>query len=383
MAKDHAPDLRHDHGGPDGRGQDADRLVDLAKAQSLADGGLMTATLLAEALDDDPDHHEARILLERLHQICVPRWHFPMMADAVRNRAYARAIAARVRPGDVVLDIGCGAGLTAMMAARAGAAHVYACEAQPLIAEAAMRVIAQNGLSDRITVIPRASQDIEIGIDLPRRADVVVSEIVDTMLLGEGALATLDDAMRRLAAPGARTVPERGRVLAQPVESDALMALWRPQMAEGFDLRAFHHFATVAQITPNDFAACGMRALGPAQRLFRFDFARPDPRPARVTERLACSAAGTVHAVFVFFEMELSPGIRVSNGLACGGHWGRTAFLLDDPVPVAPGDILRITAEHDTTQPSVAVHGLEQRAGAAVPSVGMSAPGDLLEPLAV
>mgnify|MGYP001627882785 CR=1 FL=1 len=339
-----------------GETQAAERLVQLAKSESLADGGLRTSQILSEALALDPRHHEAQVLQERLHQISVPRWHFPMLADKARNSAYAKAIAATVKPGDVVLDIGCGAGLTAMLAARAGAKHVYTCEQQPLIAEAATRVIAENGLSGRITVIPKWSHNIVVGVDIPEPADVVISEIVDTVLLGEGALATLTHAMSMLAKPGARAVPERGTLMAQPVESGNLMDLWRPQEAEGFDLCAFHRFASVAQITPNDLQACALRPLGPAADLFQFDFTKPNINPARTTEDLACTGAGTIHAVFVSFEMTLAPGIQVANGLASGGHWGRTAFLLDRPVSARPGDQLTITAQHDASHLSVSVH---------------------------
>ena len=134
--------------------QEADRLVQLAKLTPLTDGGLRTLQLLSEALVKVPHHHEARILRDRLYQMFVPRWHFPMLGDKLRNRAYSAAIASKVKPGDVVLDIGCGAGLTAMLAARAGAKHVYTCEQQPLIAQAESRVIEENGLADRITDIP-------------------------------------------------------------------------------------------------------------------------------------------------------------------------------------------------------------------------------------
>ncbi|MGR3622273.1 50S ribosomal protein L11 methyltransferase [Pseudophaeobacter sp.] len=334
---------------------EAERLVQFAKSQPLADGGLQTAQLLSRALDLDPHHHEAQILQERLHQTFVPRWHFPMLADAARNAAYARAITAKVRPGDIVLDIGCGAGLTAMLAARAGAKHVYTCEQQPLIAQAARRVIADNGLSDRITVICKWSHDIVVGVDLPEPADVVISEIVDTVLLGEGALATLTHAMSALAKPEARTIPERGRLVAQPVESNALLDLWRPQQAEGFDLSAFHHLARVAQLPPSDFEACALRPLGPTTELFEFDFARPNINRARTTADLTCSDTGTVHAVLASFEMELAPGVTVANDIDSGGHWGRTAFLLDQPTPVQPGDRAKVIAQHDAAQLSLSV----------------------------
>jgi len=331
----------------------AEHLVSLAKTESLADGGLRTSELLSQALAIDPLHHEAHVLLERLYQTFVPRWHFPMLADEVRNRDYAKAIAAKVRPGDIVLDIGCGAGLTAMLAARAGAKHVYTCEQQPLIAQAAVRVIEQNGLADRITVLPKMSHNLVVGLDLPELADVVISEIVDTVLLGEGALATLAHAMGKLAKPNARAIPEQGTLKAQLVESSKLLKLWRPHKAEGLKLDAFHPFANVAQVTPNDLLACPLRPLGPAKDLFRFDFKQPDLIAQQTTKPLACSLKGAIHAVLVFFEMDLSNEIRVSNGLNSGGHWGRTAFLTHRSMSAVPGDNLSVTAKHDTSQLSL------------------------------
>lgn len=347
--RDDEPYPQHERQGA----KDADLLVAVARLEPLTDGGLRTSRLLSKALERAPDHHEARILQERLHQMLVPRWHFPMLADKVRNRAYAEAIAAKVRPGDIVLDIGCGAGLTAMLAARAGAKHVYACEQQPLIAEAAARVIERNGLADRITVIAKSSRDLVIGVDLPEPADVVVSEIVDSVLLGEGALATLEHAMRELARPEARAVPERGVLKARLVESPKLMEAWRPREAEGFDLSAFHPFATVARITPSDHAAWEPTALGPAEELFAFDFTRPAAEPGRTVAHLRCSRAGVAHAVLVHFELDLAEGVRLTNDLEADGHWGRTAFLLDRPAAAAPGDALAVTVQHDAAQLSV------------------------------
>lgn len=51
-------------------------------------------------------------------QVCD---HRSMVFDQRRNAAYARAIAAHVRPDSVVLDLGAGLGLHGLLAARAGA----------------------------------------------------------------------------------------------------------------------------------------------------------------------------------------------------------------------------------------------------------------------
>ena len=51
----------------------------------------------------------------------------------------------------------------------------------------ATQAIADNNLSSTITVVPKRSTDMEVGpgLDMLQRADVVVSEILDTELIGE------------------------------------------------------------------------------------------------------------------------------------------------------------------------------------------------------
>ena len=75
-----------------------------------------------------------------------PVEHARMLHDERRTGDYLTALAAAVRPSDVVLDIGTGSGVLAVAAARAGARHVYAVEASD-IADVAERVFALNGVA--------------------------------------------------------------------------------------------------------------------------------------------------------------------------------------------------------------------------------------------
>jgi len=47
-----------------------------------------------------------------------------MTADSLRFAAYSEAIQKAVRPGDIVVDLGCGPGIFALLACRAGAKRV-------------------------------------------------------------------------------------------------------------------------------------------------------------------------------------------------------------------------------------------------------------------
>jgi predicted O-methyltransferase YrrM len=108
--------------------------------------------------------------VENIKSLAVDRWHFRMLNDRARNEAYAAAIGVAVaeaaallgRP-PVVLDIGTGTGLLSLMAAAAGAAHVYACEANVVLSEVATAVVAQHGMAGRVTVIAKPSWDLRVG----------------------------------------------------------------------------------------------------------------------------------------------------------------------------------------------------------------------------
>lgn len=125
-----------------------------------------------------------------------------MLLDRVRVDAYARAIAATVRPGDVVVDLGTGSGVLAMLAARAGARRVYAVERTGAIA-LARALIAHNRLAD--VVVP-VRADVEGLDDLPEAPRVIVAELLGHFAPAED-VHRLYRLARRWARPDAVTIP--------------------------------------------------------------------------------------------------------------------------------------------------------------------------------
>src|SRR5260370_16331608 len=79
-----------------------------------------------------------------------------MIADRVRVEAYAAALRKSVREGSVVVEIGTGPGIFAVLACQFGAGRVYAIEPGEII-QVAREVAAANGCADKIEFLEELS----------------------------------------------------------------------------------------------------------------------------------------------------------------------------------------------------------------------------------
>ncbi|MEM8797737.1 MAG: tetratricopeptide repeat protein [Pseudomonadota bacterium] len=302
------------------------------------------------ALSDDPALTKARLGLGELNRRDVARWHFSMLNDTHRNTAYEEAIKRAVRPDDVVLDIGTGSGLLSMMAARAGAKHVYTCEAVPVIADKAREIIALNGMADRITVFDGWSLGLRVGEHLPQKADVLVSEIVDNLLIGEGIMGTLDHALRHLVKPDARILPHSGRLFVTPVETEKLFLGDRAFTSSGFDVSPFNAFTEFGNFSSDQVTPSSYRPLGPDVEVFSFDFTMPGFQDELHETALQITEAGRMHGVLIWFDLAIDLKASINNHPERGReHWGCSFVFLDRSRDVTPGDVPRLVVAHDTT----------------------------------
>ena len=299
------------------------------------------------ALSADPGNRRAETGYNRSIRQCVPRWHFEMLHDEERAIRYDKAITQLVSSDSLVLDVGTGSGLLAMMAARAGAAEVVACEAQPFVAEVAGQIIAAAGYSDVVMMVPKLSTDMRVPADLPRRADLLVTETVDCGLLGEGVLATIAHAREQLLTPDAQIVPGRARVLATLVESESLYRKNHVGEHYGFDLSGFNLMASV-EYFDSRLMKHEHRILSEPVEVFEFDFYRDGPEPASTDLVIVPSMAGSCHAIVFWFELELIPGVELSNSPEDPNtHWKQAVQCLPMAVDVRRGEPLPLTARHD------------------------------------
>lgn len=115
------------------------------------------------------------------------------MNDSPRNEAYKEAIEKIIEPDMIVLEIGTGSGLLAMLCAKK-AKHVYTCERLAPISKVAREIIKRNGFEGKITLIDKLSTAIQVGQEISHQVDIVVGEIFGPALIEEQALYFFNDA---------------------------------------------------------------------------------------------------------------------------------------------------------------------------------------------
>lgn len=272
-----------------------------------------------------------------------------------RFHAYRAAIEAGVA-GKVVLDIGTGRdALWAVLAARAGAAHVYAVEEQPLVAARAAEVVARAGLAERITVIEGRSTSVS----LPSRAQVCVSEIVGNIASAEGAAAVLADARERLCTSDCVWIPFRIQTWAATVDlsghDQAFAAESLPYLAQVF-----------AQVgRPFDLRLC---LAGPVDDLLVSSVAaveslvfahRREPPPAEELSTAVLTvevAAARVTGLLLWSRVAVTSGSHPEIDTLTGGTRGWApvyAPLSSQGLPVRYGERLPVTFARTTSDDGI------------------------------
>jgi len=259
------------------------------------------------------------------------------LSDAVRVAAYESALAAIVKPDDVVVDLGSGTGILGLLACRAGAARVYAIESGGMV-QPARAIVHANDLDGRVKVVNGFSGHVT----LPEQADVLVTDQIGHFGFDAGIVGYVADARRRLLKPGARVVPERIDLWIAPVEApdvNEAVNFWSQRPA-GFDMSPLRDIAANSG-QPRTIAArelladpvCG-GSIGLAV----------DARTVHVTAETSIARDGVMHGVAGWFSAELGGGVVMTNAPIATNRIARrgVVFPLERPVTVKPGDRIRV-----------------------------------------
>lgn len=231
-----------------------------------------------------------------------------MIVDQVRMDRYGRALERAIKPGAIVVDLGTGTGIFALLACRFGARRVYAIEPEDVI-QVAAEIAAANGCADRIEFI----QAMSTTVTLPERADVIISDLTGALPWFSQHIPSVIDARRRLLAPGGVLIPQRDTAWAAIVTVGELYRRWAGPWngaAANLDMAAAHRII-VNTTTSVDLA--GENLLTEPRRWGAIDYGTVEEANVRGRIMWTVTQRGTGHGFAAGFDRTLADGIWMSN----------------------------------------------------------------------
>lgn len=296
------------------------------------------------------EHEEAKLAYNQVIQMVVPRYHFSMLNDIQRNEVYESAIREAVDENKAVLDVGTGSGLLSMLSARAGAKKIFACEMVRPIAEVARNVISANGFSDRIKIINKKSNELVLGVDIPYKLDLLITETIDSALIGEGIIPIIKHAKAHLLKENAEIIPRGARVFAALLESQDIYELNHANTACGLDVSFFNNLSTNGAY-PVRLKIFDHRFLSKPFEICEFDFKLDNLVPRNYVISIPNTQNGICHGVAFWFDLYLHEKTTfTSSPLNSTMHWKQAVQCFPQPIQIGADQKLQLSVCQDLTK---------------------------------
>jgi protein arginine N-methyltransferase 1 len=264
-----------------------------------------------------------------------------MIADRERFDAYAKAIVKAIRPGDAVLEIGCGPGVFAMLACQAGARKVYCIDFEEIV-HFARELAAANGCSERMEFIQSDSRKVQ----LQERVDVIISDIRGSLPLFGQAIASIEDARLRFLSPGGRLIPQRDTLKAALIEeSDFYSQITSPWVSSVPSLE----LSPALPLLLNGSYTSHFKSeqlLTAAQTWTVLDYLAGANACPSASLDFSVTRAGTAYGLCLWFEAELLDGITYSSGPSSSKTiYGQVFLPWLEPVTVQHGQRICVSLQ--------------------------------------
>jgi protein arginine N-methyltransferase 7 len=298
----------------------------------------------------------------------VNDWHMPMMNDQQRNEAYRDALNKLVTPDDVVVEIGSGSGILSLIAAKAGAKHVYAIEASKNFAEISRVNFHRNHQAEKITIVNKMSTNVQVSPvpkkrklsekddmgpvvqSLPQKCTLLVAEILGTMLDGESSIHYYEDARKRLLTENARIIPGYGVQYAALISSHQFETLTQGFGFDDLELSSFNRFRDSCTMIFSKnygvlFQNLDLKELTKPITLFEVDYTKQGledilPSDGELIKEVDIEESGDAIAVMYWWEVYLDPERTIkisthpndpSGSVARAANWGQGIQLIEGP----------------------------------------------------
>jgi hypothetical protein len=268
--------------------------------------------------------------------------HRGLLQDQRRTNAFREAIRRCVTPDSVVLDLGTGSGILALFAAEAGARRVFAIDATHS-ADLASFLAKHLGFGDRIQVF----HDHSTKVELPERANLLVTETLGSFGLNEQILSSVIDARARLLTADAVIIPRRIELFLVPSDDASIYerrVSWWSGKPYGFDFSPLSVFASNIVFVGSVDRASFLSA--PAM-VIAAELATSTTADVSGHAHFTAARVGLMYGFAGWFRATLADGIELSNEVP-GTSWEHVFLPLPSPVNVDAGTAIDVVLEsHD------------------------------------
>lgn len=250
--------------------------------------------------------------------------HQTMLADKKRLDSFSKALQGTIIPGkSIVLDIGTGTGILAMMAAKLGAKRVFALETSSII-NVARRVAKDNKLDKKIEFIRGYSTDL----NFDTKIDIIVSETIGFTGLEENIVEIMLDARKRFGHKNTVIIPSEISVYCAPTSDktvNKLIEFWDKPIG-GFSYKRLNILSKNniygrLMISPKTF-------LSKPQKIFEYKLGVDSLSNKPGLANFKISSKGNLTGFALWFSATLSDS-ETLDSYNQNNHWNQTFLSID------------------------------------------------------
>lgn len=265
-----------------------------------------------------------------------------LMEDRVRMIAYQEAIR-RACPGKKVCEIGLGLGPLTLMALDAGAEKVYGIEFHKTSFEMTRAILKANRVDP-------ARYELHLGLStkvtLPEKVDLVLSETLDHLGIGENTVHFMKDARDRLLKPDGIFLPDRLQCLVSlgsPGEYLEELRFWNESLNEDYGL----DYTLIGEILKKKKHVVWIKedelhsSWAPWQEIRFNPLLDPSGKQSLILE---VTKPGRIEGICHAFDVRLCEGVGFSTlPDQPPTHWQQGFVPFSKPIDAARGDIVHLT----------------------------------------
>ncbi|XP_039295051.1 protein arginine N-methyltransferase 1 [Nilaparvata lugens] len=268
--------------------------------------------------------------------------HHEMLSDRVRTESYRNALLenSALLQDKIVLDLGCGTGILAMFAAKAGARRVVAVDQSEIVYDA-IHIVWENNLKDKVDVIKGKIETTKLPVE---KVDLIVSEWMGYFLLFEAMLDSVIYARDRYLASGGILIPNRCTISLAGFSS---LGRYKDLVEFWDDVYGYKMSNLKKQILQEPLVEVvkASEQATESTQIHNLDLMTATVDSVNFTCNFSLKVIrdSDITSIVGYFDtfFELPNPVSFSTGPhATPTHWKQTVFLLKEKVPVKKGEVL-------------------------------------------